>query len=113
MDFAEGMKAEYKIRRDYMVERINNIENVSCSKPQGAFYIMMNIKQLLGKEYYGSVVNTSSDFAAALLDKAKVAMVPGEGFHADGYLRLSYAVSRETIKEGLDRFEKFLRGECK
>ena len=113
MDFVEAMKKEYMARRNYMVERINSIGSVLCSKPQGAFYVMMNIKNLLGKEYYGKVINTSSEFAAKLLETAKVAMVPGEGFHADGYLRLSYAVSMETIKEGLDRFEKFIRGECK
>ena len=112
LDFAEGMKKEYKARRDYMVERINNTEGVSCIKPNGAFYVMMNIKELLGKEYYGETINTSNEFAQKLLERAKVAMVPGEGFNAPGFLRLSYAVSLDTIKEGLSRFEKFIRGEC-
>jgi aspartate aminotransferase len=57
------------------------------------------------------MINSSDDFAAALLEKAKVALVPGEGFMAPGYLRWSYATSIENIKKGLDRLEKFLNNE--
>lgn len=113
LDFAVEMKEEYKSRRDYMVDRINGMQGVSCIKPNGAFYVMMNVKELLGKEYYGVKINTSNELAENLLERAKVAMVPGEGFNAPGFLRLSYAVSLDTIKEGLNRFEKFIRGECK
>jgi aspartate aminotransferase len=111
LDFVDEMKAEYKRRRDYMVDRINSIEGVSCVKPCGAFYVMMNIKSLLSKTICGYRINASNDFAAALLEKAKVALVPGEGFMADGYLRWSYATSMENIVKGLDRLEAFLRGE--
>lgn len=111
LDFVADMKAEYMRRRDYMVERINSIQGVSCTKPGGAFYVMMNIKKLLGKEFYVKTINSSNDFAALLLEKAKVALVPGEGFMADGYLRWSYATSMENIKKGLDRLESFIKGE--
>jgi aspartate aminotransferase len=111
LDFVADMKAEYVKRRDYMVERINSLPGVSCRKPSGAFYVMMNIKDLLGKEICGVKINSSDDFAAALLEKAKVALVPGEGFMAPGYLRWSYATSIENIKKGLDRLEKFLNNE--
>lgn len=110
MDFVDVMKAEYKKRRDYMVERINSIEGVSCRKPNGAFYVMMNIKGLIGKEISGHKIDSASAFAEALLEDAKVAVVPGEGFMADGYVRWSYATSMENIKKGLDRLEQFLKG---
>ena len=103
------MKKEFKVRRDYMVDRINSIEGVSCRKPQGAFYVMMNISKLKGKTFHGVAINTSDDLANALLDHAKLALVPGSGFGADNFMRWSYATSMENIKEGLDRLENFLK----
>lgn len=105
------MRAEYIKRRDYMVERINSIDGISCKKPQGAFYIFMNVRELLGKEHYGKMMNTASELCADMLDRALVALVPSEGFGIDGYVRLSYATSMETIKTGLDRIEKYIKGE--
>lgn len=105
------MKAEFKKRRDYMVERINAIEGVSCRKPQGAFYVLMNISKLKGKTLGGVLIQTSDDLANVLLEKAKLALVPCSGFGADDYIRWSYATSMETIKEGLDRLERFLKGQ--
>ncbi|XTR37965.1 pyridoxal phosphate-dependent aminotransferase [Paraclostridium tenue] len=101
----EMIKA-FKERRDFMVEKINSIENLSCLKPQGAFYVMVNISKLIGKTINGKAINNSIDFADYLLDDAKVAVVPGIGFGNDNYIRLSYATSLDNIKEGLDRIEK-------
>ena len=101
----EMIKA-FKERRDFMVEKINSIENLSCLKPQGAFYVMVNISKLIGKTINGKVINNSIDFADYLLDDAKVAVVPGIGFGNDNYIRLSYATSLDNIKEGLNRIEK-------
>ncbi len=109
----ESMRVEYEKRRDYMVERINSIDGISCKKPDGAFYIFMNMKQLLGKEHYGKVINTVSELCDDILDKALVALVPSEGFGIDGFARLSYATSMENIIEGLDRIEKYIKGEYK
>lgn len=106
------MKAEYLKRRDYMCEKINSIDGLSCLVPQGAFYVFMNVRGLLGKEHYGKIINTSSELCADLLDRALVALVPSEGFGIEGYVRLSYATSMENIKEGLDRIEKYVKGEC-
>ena len=92
-----------------MVERINSIPGLSCLMPHGAFYVMMNIKPLLGKQFYGVEVSNADQFCELLLEKAKVALVPGGGFAADGYVRLSYATSIENIKEGLDRIEAFIK----
>ncbi len=102
------MKAEFQKRRDYMVERINQIPGVSCRNPHGAFYVVMNISALKGKTLGGKLIQTSDDFANVLLEQARVALVPCSGFGADDFVRWSYATSMENIKEGLDRLERFL-----
>lgn len=102
------MKKAFDERRKYFYERVQNIPGVSCLLPEGAFYIFMNIKELLGKTIKGVKINNSTDFASAFLEKGLVAVVPGIAFGAEGYLRWSYATSMENIKEGLDRLERFL-----
>lgn len=106
-----AMHKEYAKRRDYMVERINSIDGISCKKPNGAFYIFMNVKELLGKELYGKKFNRACELCDDMLERALVALVPSEGFGIEGYVRLSYATSMETIKEGLDRIEKYIKEE--
>jgi aspartate aminotransferase len=78
---------------------------VSCFKPLGAFYVFPNIKKLIKKLN----IPDSTKFAEFLLDKAKIAVVPGEAFGAPGYIRLSYATSMENIKNGLDRLETAIK----
>lgn len=109
-DEVEKMRKVFKERRDYMVSRISKMEGVSCINPHGAFYLMMNIKKLIGKTLHGTVIDGSDTFAQLCLEHAKLALVPGSGFGAEGYLRWSYATSMENIKEGLDRLEQFLQG---
>lgn len=109
LDFVCEMKAEYKKRRDFMVSRINGIEGLSCKKPCGAFYVLMNIKSLYGKKCGEKEILSASDFADLFLEKAQVAVVPGEGFMADGFIRWSYATNMENIKKGLDRLEVFVK----
>lgn len=109
MDEVYKMKKAFIERRDYMVDRINNMDGVSCLKPNGAFYVMMNIKKLKGREIGGIIINTSDDLANVLLEKAKLALVPGSGFGADDYVRWSYATSMNNIKTGLDRLEQFIK----
>ena len=104
----ETMKKAFVERRNYMVERINSIDGVSCKKPNGAFYVLMNISKIKGRTIAGKLIRTSDDFAELFLQEAKVAVVPCSGFGNDDFVRWSYAVSMETIKEGLDRLEKFL-----
>ena len=104
----DAMVAQFEKRRDAMVEKINAIPGLSCRKPQGAFYIMMNIKQMLGKHYDGRMIESSLDFAELLLAEKQVALVPGVAFEAEGYCRLSYAVSMENILEGLSRIGEFV-----
>jgi len=104
----ENMKKEFKARRDFMVDRINSINNLSCVKPEGAFYVMVNISKVLNKEIDGKVIKDSLTFSDLLLEKEKVAVIPGIAFGVDNFIRLSYATSMENIKNGLDRIEKFV-----
>lgn len=107
----ETMKKTYIERRDYMVDKINSIDGLRCKTPHGAFYVFMNVKDVLNKEHYGKMINTANELCQDILDRALVALVPSEGFGVDGYVRLSYATSMDTIKTGLDRIEKYLKGE--
>ena len=102
------MVKDFKIRRDYIVEKINSTNLISCIKPAGAFYIMVNISKMIGKVRGGTLINNSIDFAQALLNKEKVAVIPGEGFGISNYVRLSYAASIEDIKVGIKRLIHFV-----
>ncbi len=107
-DTVETMRQAFEERRNYMVERCNSIPGVSCLKPEGAFYIMMNISKVLGRSLNGEVIDTCDTFARLLLEKGLVAVVPGSGFDAPNFVRWSYATSMDNIREGMDRLEKFL-----
>ena len=104
----EEMRKAFLERRDYIVKRINEIPGVSCIKPNGAFYVMMNIEKLVGKTLGGKLIENDDDFAVALLEKALVAVVPCSGFGMKNFVRWSYAASMENIEKGLDRLEKFV-----
>lgn len=108
LDAVYEMRTEFIKRRNYMVEKINEIDGVSCLMPKGAFYVMMNMEELVGKKLYGKEIKNSDDFAELFLEKALVAVVPCTGFGAPNYVRWSYATSMESIEKGLDRLKKFL-----
>lgn len=94
------MRDEFDMRRNYMYDRISKIANITAVKPQGAFYVLVNISQL---------GLSSQNFSDRLLSKANVAVVPGVAFGDDRTIRLSYATSIDVIKKGLDRFQDFCR----
>lgn len=102
------MKNEFDNRRKAMGDLINSIKGISCTIPEGAFYIMLNISQLKGTTIEGTQINSSMDFSNLLLDKCKVAVVPGIAFGDDDYVRLSYATSLENINSGLGRVKDLL-----
>lgn len=104
----EEMRKAFEERRDYIVQRMNSIPGVSCIKPNGAFYVMMNIEKLIGRTLGGKLITNDDDFAVAFLESAYVATVPCSGFGMKNFIRWSYAVSMDNIKEALDRLEKFL-----
>jgi aspartate aminotransferase len=108
--YVESMKKEFEKRRNYIVEKLNTIKDIVCRKPEGAFYVFPNIKSFLGKTFNGKVINTDIELADYLLDWAKIAVVPGSAFGAEGYIRLSYATSIENIKTGVERLEAALKG---
>ena len=95
------MVAEYASRRDLICGLLDKIPNLKYVKPQGAFYVLVDIS--------GTGQN-STQFAERLLDKQKVAVVPGVAFGDDNTVRLSYATSKENIEEGLKRITTFVAG---
>ena len=103
------MLSAYDERRRYLVSRIQNMDSLSFIMPKGAFYMMINVEKLYGRELGGKVIKNDIDFSAALLDSTRVAVTPGTAFMAPGFIRLCYATSLEEIKEGLDRLEKFIK----
>ena len=104
----EEMVQHFQHRRDVMVDGINAIPGLSCLRPEGAFYVMMNVRSTIGKSYNGRKIEGTLDFAEMLLTDKQVAVVPGVAFEAEGFCRLSYAISEERITEGLSRIESFV-----
>ena len=103
-DFIKTRSESFKERRDFVVESLNNIEGLSCLKPNGAFYVFPNCKKLLGKQ---TKLKTDKDFVEKLLEKAEVAVVQGSAFGLDGYFRISYATSMDNLKKALERIKSF------
>ena len=95
----ESMRVEFEKRRNIAVEMINNIDGLSVVKPSGAFYLFVNIKE---------VSNDSMEFSKGLLEEVGVAVVPGVAFGLEGYFRLSFATDEATIKDGINRIQKFV-----
>jgi aspartate aminotransferase len=104
----DQMREAFDRRRLKIVEMLNAIEGVTCPEPFGAFYAYPSVKQLLGKELRGRSITSSVDLAAVLLEEAEVAVVPGEAFGTNGYLRLSYALSDDDLETGVGRIANLL-----
>ena len=101
----EMMVREFKKRRDYIVEALNDIQGISCLMPEGAFYVFPNVSSIYGSSFAGRKIATSTDFIEYLLDEASVATVPGAAFGNDQHIRLSYATSMKNIEEGVKRMK--------
>ena len=106
--YVKRMLAEFEARRDLMYALINATPGLTAHKPGGAFYMMLNLSDIIGKKYKGTVISDSTIFASLLLEHKHVATVPGEAFGVAGHARLSYATSRENIVEGLRRIGEFV-----
>ena len=109
-DGIEAMRDVFEQRRDYIVKRVNAIDGVSCRNPEGAFYVMVNVEKQVGRTLGGRVINNSDDFSLAFLESGLVAVVSCSGFGCENFLRMTYAASMESIREGMDRLEKFVAG---
>lgn len=102
----EIMRKSFDERRKYMISRSKEL-GLDYVKPQGAFYMFLDISKLIGKSFGGKVIDGSMSFASILTENG-VAVIPGLPFHADNFVRLSYAVSLQDIKEGFDRIKTFI-----
>lgn len=108
-DCVAEMCVEFKKRRDYIFEREEAIPLLSALKPEGAFYLFVDVSGTYGKSYAGQEIKTAADFASILLDQKYVAVVPCADFGMPDYIRLSYATSMELIKKGMDRIEEMVK----
>ena len=106
----EAMRREFQRRRDHMVTLVRAIPGFSCLKPQGAFYVFVDMSDLVGRVVGKESIRDDGHFARILLEEARVAVVPGAGFGAPNYFRLSYAASMEKITEGLARIAALVGG---
>jgi aspartate aminotransferase len=97
-DGVKVMLDEYRRRRDAIHGWLTANPAIKCVKPRGAFYLFPDISELLGGE-----VKSSAEFAQRLIEQEHVALTPGEGFDAPGYLRISYATSMDQLREGATR----------
>lgn len=95
----------FEERRNFVVNRLKEIKGISCDVPKGAFYIMVNITNYIGKSYQKYSITNSIDLADYLLETVNVAVVPGEAFFTNDKIRISYSNSIDTLKEGIDRIE--------
>jgi len=100
------MRAAFDRRRLTIHSMLNDCHGVTCVEPEGAFYAFPSVRGLLGQRVAGRLVSSSADVAAVAVDEAQVAVVPGEAFGAEGYLRLSYALGDDAIVEGITRLGK-------
>lgn len=108
-DCVEEMRRAFEERRNYMMERIEQIPNISAFKPRGAFYVLFDMSELIGITYEGEIIHAADDLARILLEKAQVAVVPCADFGCPNHIRLSYAISMDNIKKGLDRIEALIK----
>jgi aspartate aminotransferase len=105
-DFINTMLTEFDMRRKFLINELNSIPGMSCLTPTGAFYAFPNTSKIYGKSIDNRKISSSSDLALYLLEKAKVALVHGEAFGDDNYIRLSYATSIDEIKKGVERIRE-------
>ncbi|EES48646.1 pyridoxal phosphate-dependent aminotransferase [Clostridium botulinum] len=104
----EKMIKEFENRRNFMLDKLSKINELSVLRPNGAFYIMVNIEKYLNTTFKGNSITNSVEFSKVLLEEEKVAVIPGSGFGLENYIRLSYATSMDIIEKGIDRLSIFL-----
>jgi aspartate aminotransferase len=109
-DFTTMMRTEFDRRRRILVAGLNAIPGLSCRMPPGAFFAFPNVSALYGKSAGDRKIDSSSDLALYLLEKAQVALVPGSAFGDDKFIRLSYATSEATLRKGIERIGEAVAG---
>ncbi|MFP3943859.1 MAG: aminotransferase class I/II-fold pyridoxal phosphate-dependent enzyme, partial [Alphaproteobacteria bacterium] len=110
-DFLTERNAAFKERRDMVVAMLNEAEGIECATPEGAFYVYPSCAGVMGlRTADGKVLETDEDFATALLEAEGVAVVHGEAFGLSPFFRISYATSKEALKEACTRIQRFTAG---
>tara|TARA_Y100000739_G_scaffold228430_1_gene240173 strand:+ start:412 stop:1560 length:1149 start_codon:yes stop_codon:yes gene_type:complete len=104
-DCVEEMRLAFKKRRDLIVKKLNDIDNINCIKPKGAFYAFPDFSAYLNMQSNGKILKDTFDIAEYILNDARIVTVPGDGFGAPGHVRFSYAVSSSTIENGMDKLK--------
>jgi aspartate aminotransferase len=104
----EQMRREFEVRRDLVCDRLAKLPGVRSFRPEGAFYVFFDVSAHFGRSLGGKSVTDSTSFSLAALETAHVNVVPGVAFGAEGFVRLSYAASREQLQGGLDGLERLL-----
>jgi aspartate aminotransferase len=102
------MREAFKKRRDLVLNLLAEIKGLKCNVPQGAFYVFPDITSFFGKSYNGTIVKNSYDMSMYLLNEAHVAVVAGEAFGDNNYMRLSYATSEDKLREAIKRLKSAL-----
>ena len=106
--FLKSRADVFKKRRDFVVKALNNMNGISCTIPQGAFYVFPSCKDLFGKKTSeGKIIENDEDFVTALLETVGVAVVQGSAFGLNGFFRISYATSDEMIANACERISNF------
>jgi aspartate aminotransferase len=108
-DCVEKMRREFEARRDLVCKRLTAMPGILCPTPGGAFYAFFNVSSHFGRTLAGKKVTDSASFCQVALESVHVNLVPGSAFGAEGYVRLSFATSREQINGGLDQLEALLK----
>lgn len=96
-----------KERKEFFMDKMSSVPGMNVFSPQGAFYLWVNIEEWIGKNYSGAALNDSRKVAELLLENEKLAVVPGQEFGLDGYLRLSFAASPKDLEEATNRLQNF------
>jgi aspartate aminotransferase len=109
-DEVERRVHEFQERRDEIVRRLGELPGVSCRLPEGAFYVFPNVSGCFGAPTDDGPIDSGEDLTRFLLERAKVAVVPGEAFGSAAHVRISYAASMGRIREGMDRIATALTG---
>lgn len=109
-DTAQQMREAFDRRRRLAVAALRDIDGVVVAEPEGAFYVFPSFEAHLGRTIKGRTIDTTLELAALMLDEANVALVPGEGFGAPGYARISYALADDDLAEGIARLADLLTG---
>ena len=108
LDAVAEMRTAFDRRRRTIVELLSAIPGVRCPTPRGAFYAYPSVEDLIGRELRGARIHDTVGLAAAILEHAQVAVVPGEAFGTPGFLRFSYALGDDDLRTGIERMGALL-----